>query len=369
MTPKDQLYHAHKYTLYSPKMLPTTRFVFVFVVVVLLRVAQLVRTMAFSTHDTLTTSYVRQTNTNNELLISLPSTKNQADGHSNEHGGIHQKQFSWEDIDFSIPGVCGHYKCFFRSSIEAETGYLVTRTDSSVDRFKSQLRGWEIAQDLSRKYNAKHFFLARPIPVNAQSNHSVVDRLNTNLNLPRDFKQHPFFGYKLALVVQKVHVAPPGAVLISCNNRRLPYALMDLSTLCDDKNDSFSDTFQQEVGALIHLLRAEYYLVYDFQVWVDNQGQIYNLDLDRGAKLPKRNRTDPRPAPLLSRPKEGYIQMCTCNLQKLATLLSHKVRKERFISDQYLHTVFSPELDWKARMGMLKNNTIFGDVTECKADD
>lgn len=77
--------------LYSPKMLPTLRFVFVFVMVVLLKVAQLLRTMAFSTQDTLPTSYLEQNNTNNnKLLISLPSTKSQADGQSNKRGGIQQ---------------------------------------------------------------------------------------------------------------------------------------------------------------------------------------------------------------------------------------------------------------------------------------
>jgi hypothetical protein len=264
-------------------------------------------------------------------------------------------EFSWGDIDYSSKGNCGHYKCFFRCSTDPQTGYLVTRTNN--DSFKAQLRGWEVAKDIETKYNARHFYLTRPIIVKANS--TITTRLNANLKLPPDVKRKQNFFGGLALAVHKVRIAPSDTVLVGCNRRKVRPTLMAISKKLDKTNLAMvTDTFEKEITDLTHLLQAESFLVWDFQVWVDSQGKLYHFDLDRGANQPP--------------PKDSDIKICTCNLRKLAVLLSsHENIKNNATPTSYQELaskIFSPKVSKEKKFYLLNDNELFGNLSECQTN-
>jgi hypothetical protein len=231
----------------------------------------------------------------------------------------------------------------------------VTRTDNNS--FKAQLRGWEVAKDIETKYNARHFYLTRPVIVKV--NGTITTRLNANLKLPLDVKRKQNFFGGLALAVHKVRIAPSDTVLVGCSRRKVRSTLMAIPKKLDKTNLAMvTDTFEKEITDLIHLLQAESFLVWDFQVWVDSQGKLYHFDLDRGA-----NR---------SPPKDSDILMCTCNLRKLAVLLSsHENIKNNATSTSYQELaskIFSPKVSKEKKFYLLNNNELFGDLSECQTN-
>jgi hypothetical protein len=87
---------------------------------------------------------------------------------------------------------------------------------------------------------------------------------------------------------------------------------------------------------------------------------VYHFDLDRGANRPP--------------PKDSDIQMCTCNLRKLAVLLSshENNRNNATLTSSYQEIaskIFSPKVSKEKKFYLLNNNEIFGDLPECQRND
>ena len=300
---------------------------------------------------------------NRDAEINLPSSisalklaeKENDKNHKLKHNVTGQEMLS--HIDYSKPGKCGHYKCFFRSREDPHIGYLVTETD--IGSFnKIHLHVWEIAKDIETRYNARHFYMQRPIIIKA--NRSVANKLGAFLKFHPGIKRKDNFFQGLVYAVYTVQIAPPRAAVIGCTKRKIRPDLTDVLRVLDKtKLETATKTFEKEINNLIRTISSESYLVFDFQVFVDSQGKVYHFDLDRGAGR------DP--------PSEARIQSCTCNLKKMAVLLTAHARNKRNATmvssyQTIASKFFSSSISRQKKFYLMNNNDRFGDLKECQTN-
>ena len=234
--------------------------------------------------------------------------------------------FSLEDeLDFTTPIDCGFNKCFFHSSTSPNIGYLVARMsggdqDETINNMK---KAWNSVQDLEEKLRSvgvnthnsttvpsfRHFLAGPPIEsieitddktlqkMNDLASHWWMDKDGQRPNIVNYYGRRTV-SFNHRVMVQRVWVAPNPSLTIFCDgykSRRTKQQL--LKFLSSVNRNDFLSTFDQEWQHLISeddesnnrhattLLQLEPRLWFDFQILVDNHGQIYHIDLDRSPKI------------------------------------------------------------------------------------
>jgi len=198
-----------------------------------------------------------------------------------------------DDLILTNKVPCGKEKCFFVSTTGAHEGYLVARSGrdfSHSEKYDRLVEGWELATRLQQQYNIKHFLLAPPeiIPV---SDH-LAALINKNLwyetqdlpvdEIPTSRKKHkPRFAIDSHTYVQKVQVAPTPNLLLACAHSNRPHFERHLDNFLVGVNNKFARNLSKNLAQTKKLLQQEPCLVKDFQVILDQQGNIFHLDFDR----------------------------------------------------------------------------------------
>jgi hypothetical protein len=197
-----------------------------------------------------------------------------------------------DDLLLSTRVPCGKEKCFFESKTRKEQGYLIarsSRTSDGSEKYNRLVEGWKLATRLQQKYKIKHFLVSFPeiVPV---SDH-LAALLNQNLwfetqDLPVEKvgnkKNKVRFPSNSQAYVQKVQVAPMPNLLLACAHSNRPHFERHLDQfLLNVHPNNFLMTFSKNLNATRELLQKEPCLMKDFQVLMDEEGEIYHLDFDR----------------------------------------------------------------------------------------
>jgi len=109
-------------------------------------------------------------------------------------------EFQWDDVQVTqnVKGMCGHYKCFWRSISNPNEGYLITsQRDGTYNTMK---KAYQFAKDvIETKCHAKHLYLDSPQKVKVKA--SFIQRLNKLTQSDHDewfvLKSHFYFCIQL----------------------------------------------------------------------------------------------------------------------------------------------------------------------------
>jgi hypothetical protein len=214
------------------------------------------------------------------------------------------ESFRLDNLDLSVPILCGKKKCLFTLSSDPTIGYLLLASDGNDSKLRKLQVAWLYAKHLELHYKAKHLFLSEPKELKIST--EFAGRLNganlTRLEVNGESGTAPTFE-KGRIVAQKVRVAPAGSLLVGCD-RKFDHAVERLGDFvsCVKDRKSFVKKFDEQVSVMRDVLNVKenQCLLRDFQVLVDTKGNINQIDLDR--------------CPLGSKYKKGFkehVKKCT----------------------------------------------------------
>ena len=239
-----------------------------------------------------------------------PNHETAAADHSSTHNDTsaavpaRDESFRLDNLDLSVPILCGKNKCLFTLSSDPTIGYLLLAGDGNDSKLKKLKVAWLYAKHLQVHYKAKHLFLSEPKELKIST--EIAGRLNganlTRLEVNGDSGKAPTFE-KGPIVAQKVRVAPTGSLLVGCD-RKFDHGMERLGDFVSGVKDrkSFVKNFDEQVSVMRDVLNVKenQCLLRDFQVLVDTKGNISQIDLDR--------------CPLGSKYKKGFkehVKKCT----------------------------------------------------------
>jgi len=204
------------------------------------------------------------------------------------------ESFRLDNLDLSVPILCGKNKCLFTLSSDPTIGYLLLASDGNDSKLKKLKVAWLYAKHLQVHYKAKHLFLSEPKELKIST--KIAGRLNganlTRLAVNGESGTAPTFA-KGPIVAQKFRVAPTGSLLVGCD-RKFDHAVERLGDFVSGVQDrkSFVKNFDEQVSVMRDVLNVKenQCLLRDFQFLVDTKGNISQIDLDRcplGSKYKK----------------------------------------------------------------------------------
>lgn len=221
--------------------------------------------------------------------------------------------FQWELIDPSKAGMCGFSKCFFRSKLRPDPhdfdfGYLVAYKPNTKDC--NLTLGWEMAKHLEATYDLQHLYDAPPerIPVTPQLVRYTEKEIS--LKVKQKFYVQVFIkefiqrlrdkDYPTSLSkqkesifeVQRVRIPRPRPILEwgdnGKRNRKCREEFPKFLSAISNKA-TFGKNLLRQIKSLAAVLEKEPWIIHDFQVLIDQKGNILHIDLDRKPAKMKMN--------------------------------------------------------------------------------
>ena len=213
----------------------------------------------------------------------------------------------WDMLEPSIPGVCGHQKCFFRAKSDP------TRVGLALCSYRPNRMewAWRQAKKLQDRYGARHIYLEPPKVMKRVSREAYALIRATMRNnyaektMHQKLKIEDFIhlteadtkGLKQTgegdnwMMVQKVRVVPLPFLEIGHGSRRERKVEegWDSFRKAIHNKTSFSDRLLEEERNMAELLEQEVWLKQHFQLLIDTTGRITHLDLERGYHYATRN--------------------------------------------------------------------------------
>ncbi|EJK54608.1 hypothetical protein THAOC_25747 [Thalassiosira oceanica] len=166
--------------------------------------------------------------------------------------------FSWDQIDPSIDGLCGYFKCFFRH-VNSRDGFIVSHT---TDSDEDQVLGWERGLALERDYGLKQpYYQEHPpqrivIPESIGNIQNEMSDSTSNLHL---------YSIDARIFIGIVHGECYGKI-------------KEFSLAVQDRR-GFAHTLTRDIARLEIALEKELWLKNDFQVIIDSDGWVHMIDL------------------------------------------------------------------------------------------
>ena len=208
-----------------------------------------------------------------------------------------QPAFQWSMLHQSMPGICGHSKCFFRDSFDPEkVGYAIASHHPNTLQWT-----WSKVKKLQLEYGAQHVYLGPPESVKVSGylvdafhdrrkqnseEHTMHQEMNVTefLHLTETGIGLEFGKEDGMIIVQKMHVVPQPFLEVghgSVRPRKVENDWPWFASFISEK-ESFSERLLLEEQKLRELLSNEPWLKQNFQVLIDTKGRILHFDLDRG---------------------------------------------------------------------------------------
>ena len=188
---------------------------------------------------------------------------------------------------------CGKYKCLFRQKRDHqrenigrdnyEIGWLVGST-CRKHQFEAEMElAWKLAQQLRSTYQTNHLFLEAPRRVMVTPSALELfssDRAYTANQ--RECEKDPMYLRWNFTIVQKVKIAPNPMLVIKVSQRNSwKYSLRQFFRNKVVNKSSFLRTLREDIGPALYATEGVPLLGHDFQIIIDGEGNIYQLDLDR----------------------------------------------------------------------------------------
>lgn len=238
----------------------------------------------------------------------------------NEAGDL--TAFTYENLgctNYSHMAPCGNTKCFYPLVSDPTVGYIVSKLHTS--RFRAGERNYNLGVHLERDYGIRRLPLSLPEKlVNVTSElgeclQSKRERSNAkeDHNIP-DFEptQGKTRVRPLKLMIQKHGVATTDETVVFKCDRKLGESLRSNHSSTESywngvvNFTSYLHTLRRESALAKHVLHRESYLLRDFQVMVDQQGQFHYIDIGHHAP----GGADPSLLPRKSTSITGMHQKC-----------------------------------------------------------
>lgn len=241
--------------------------------------------------------------------------------------GEHQgREDAWyKDIDYDPEFPCGRRKCFFPRQSDPSRGYLVGGRSGSSWRgtrrgfqeyYRSRLKQvHEFAAELEREHGVQHFYDSDPF---------VEPFVPPYFAARIDPRLRGRFPPGAILEVQPVRTAPPSATVFKCWNEedgkvgplvsRSNSARPGSEDRRADERDSpgYREALRVGLERTIDLVGAVPALTFDFQVMLDEEGMVYQLDLDRAFRIFQSNPFWQRATTIRVVPDEMVRGVLTC---------------------------------------------------------
>jgi len=190
--------------------------------------------------------------------------------------------FSWDVLEKSA--VCGSDKCFFRHTHNKHIGYLVSRNNREDQFYEHVFReGYELARYLEKAFDINHFLLGPPMHVTLTNKDGM--HLNSNLtysNPKKTVSPGSMYTKDHMAVVQTVRVAPSQILFLKANRDvHGVWEMMDRWTESVHDTKNFAVTLERDLQSTLDILMDVPLFAHDFQVMIDDAGNLYHFDFDR----------------------------------------------------------------------------------------
>jgi len=167
------------------------------------------------------------------------------------------------------------------------TGYLISPGFGELlTRFSWWNHSWTLSNQLSMKYGMQHVMLGPPLEYHAD--HRTTNRLDTNLTFGVQSKRIPrrFRSSNGSVIVQKVrNCLWPSCLLLGCIPKKKEYFRQHLdgflASVPFTHRGSMLRHLAKNLNTTNALLTAVPCLRVDFQAFIDADGAVLHLDLDR----------------------------------------------------------------------------------------
>jgi len=190
--------------------------------------------------------------------------------------------FSWDGLEKSA--VCGRDKCFFCHKHNKQIGYLVSRNKREDQFYEHEIyEGYELARYLEKAFDINHFLLGPPMHVTLTNKDTM--HLNSNLTdvaPKKTVKPGSMYTKDHMVVVQTVRVAPSQILILKANlDVHGVWELMDGWTESVQDTKIFAVTLERGLQTTLDILMDVPLFANDFQVMIDDAGNLYHFDFDR----------------------------------------------------------------------------------------
>jgi hypothetical protein len=177
-------------------------------------------------------------------------------------------------------------KCFFYINNDPTIGYLIphdagVRREHRLERMKE---AYDLARHLQSKYQIKHLLLEPPVKLMSPPPLCIQEQLSNSSNFEQvqtpiiiQFNNFSNFGY------QKNLVMPDPSIILKpwtfkYEGKEVWYEFVQNNVV---NGTQFMKQFKLDAQRSVEILKKFPRLVYDYQVLVDKDGNLYHLDLDR----------------------------------------------------------------------------------------
>ena len=191
--------------------------------------------------------------------------------------------FSWEELNVT-GSACGAMKCFFPSTRETEVGYLIGPKATYLDVAAGsvwhdlQYRGWEITKQIeaTARFGIRHFNMGPP-ELRSLANFEDPIFYRTMGGTPKSFMGK-------TLTVQMLRASPTPNFVVhatSLMDNKTFSTAVDFLTKTSTDGTIFLNHFKSGLSASFDMAHHEPCLLWDWQVFVDHTGAVYQIDMDR----------------------------------------------------------------------------------------
>jgi len=185
------------------------------------------------------------------------------------------------EIAFFIAGLFTNSMSPFRASSRAKnetnTGYLVAHNLRGLQLFEEMQQAWNLELYIESRHKAKQLSISPPfkelLPLTFPQDDTIRDpRKRKGLH-----EQEQMYRVGHLATVQKVKLAPDSALIITNEDRAAKWLYRRVA----NKNTNFLETLQGDLVRTMSLLEDVPLMAVDFQVMVDEHGNLHHFDLDR----------------------------------------------------------------------------------------
>jgi hypothetical protein len=178
---------------------------------------------------------------------------------------------------------CGYHKCYYRSTSYANTGYLLARGNK---QYKTLKYVYQLEQSMHTKYGVFPLSMSPPVAI---EKHNISDNMDSLFKIYGSMKGK---GYDdLPLAVMKVHEIPKPNLFVGATPNKVSRLKNDIVVFARHMRDirSFRSHFLAELDRVLAMLDDDEFKHFkrDWQVMIDDTGNWYHIDADRGQLLGK----------------------------------------------------------------------------------
>jgi len=213
--------------------------------------------------------------TNSTTISTMSPTTSSTNDVTEEFRIVNTTQWGMLEFfnDFNLTNIhCGMSKCFFLSRSRMDMGYLVAKKKDS--HYKME-KAWKMGNKLRDRYNVSHFMAAPPRSLR------LTSKGITFLNQADREAKWKYTDDQIS--IQECYKFPKDSVTIGCFSGKVQKSLEGLDELLKVvvEKKKFAQEFSKSMSRVKKMAEERNCLFLDFQVLVDKEGRMYNMDLDR----------------------------------------------------------------------------------------